>query len=79
MKTEAVEPRTDEQGTGAGVRISGGRRDNKLTGDTDGQTVSHDFEVTDEVRDVELVAELRATKGRMWLRPTAKLVKLVVP
>ena len=79
LKTEGVEPRTDEQGTGAGIRISGGRRDNKLTGDTDWQTVSHDFEVTDEMRDVELVAELRATKGRMWLRPTAKLVKLVVP
>ena len=76
LKTEGVEPRTDEQGAGAGVRISGGRRDNKIVGDTDWQTVSHDFEVTDEVRDVELVAELRATKGCMWLRPTARLVRI---
>ena len=76
LKTEGVEPRTDEQGTGAGVRISGDRRDNTLTGDSDWQTVSHEFEVTDEMRDVELVAELRATKGRMWLKPTARLFRV---
>ena len=76
LKTEGVEPRTDEQGTGAGVRISGGKRDNKLVGDTDWQTVSHDFEVTDDLRDVELVAELRATKGRLWLKPTARLIRI---
>ncbi|MEK6260988.1 MAG: CotH kinase family protein [Planctomycetota bacterium] len=76
LKTEGVEPRTDEQGTGAGVRISGGKRDNKVVGDTDWQTVSHDFEVTDEMRDVELVAELRATKGRLWLKPTARLIRI---
>lgn len=76
LKTEGVEPRTDDQGTGAGVRISGGRRDNKIIGNSDWQTVSYDFEVTDVVRDVELVAELRATKGRMWLKPTARLVRI---
>ena len=76
LKTEGVEPRTDDQGTGAGIRISGGRRDNKLTGNTDWKTVSHDFEVTDEMRDVELVAELRATKGRLWLKPTARIIRI---
>ena len=76
LKTERVEPRTDEQGAGAGVRISGGRRDNKVVGNTDWQTVSYDFEVIDDVRDVELVAELRATKGRMWLKPTARLFRV---
>ncbi len=77
LKTEGVEPRTDDQGTGAGIRISGGRRDNKLTGDTDWKTVTYDFEVTDDMRDVELVAELRATKGRLWLKPTARLIRIV--
>ena len=76
LKTEGVEPRTDGPGTGAGVRISGGRRDNKVFGDTDWQTVSHEFEVTEDMRDVEFVAELRATKGRLWLKPTARLIRV---
>ncbi len=76
LRTEGVVPRMDEQGTGAGVRISGGRRDNKVLGDTDWQTVSYEFEVAEAVRDVELVVELRATKGRMWLEPKAKLVRI---
>lgn len=76
IKTEGVEPRRDDQGVGAGVRISGGRRENQLSGDNDWQVVSHDFEVTEGVRDVELVTELRATKGRLLIRPTAKLTRL---
>ncbi len=79
MRTEAVEPREDEQGTGAGLRISGGKRDDKLTGDTDWQTVSHEFEVLEDVRDVILVAELRATRGRMWIEPVARLFRIEVP
>ncbi len=76
LKTEGVEPRADDQGTGAGVRVSGGKRENNVGGDTDWKTVSHEFEVTDDLRDVELVAELRATKGRLWLRPTARLIRV---
>jgi hypothetical protein len=74
-----VAPRDDEQGSGAGVRISGDKRNNKLVGDTDWRTLSHEFEVLDAVRDVTLVAELRATRGRMWLEPVARLVKLPAP
>ena len=73
MKTEGVEPRSDESGKGAGLRISGGKRDNSLEGDTDWQTVGYDFEVVDAIRDVELVAELRATKGRLWIEPKGVL------
>lgn len=76
MRTEAVEPQEDEQGTGAGLRISGGKRDNKLSGDSDWQMVSHEFEVLEGVRDVILVAELRATRGRMWIEPVSRLVRL---
>lgn len=76
MKTEGVEPRVDDQGTGAGVRISGGKRENALKGDNDWQVVSYVFEVAEAIRNVELVAELRATKGRLLIRPTAKLKRL---
>lgn len=79
MKTEGVEPRTDDQGTGAGLRLSGSQRDNKLTGDTDWQTVSHEFEILEDVRDVILVAELRATRGRLWLEPIMRLFRIEVP
>ena len=76
MRTESVEPREDEQGTGAGLRISGGKHDNKLAGDSDWQTISHEFEVLEDVRDVIVVAELRATRGRLWLEPISRLVRL---
>jgi hypothetical protein len=76
LKTEEVVPRTDEHGVGAGVRISGERRDNQLTGDSNWQAVSYDFEVGDAVRLVELVVELRAAKGRMWFRPPARLLHI---
>ena len=76
LKTESVEPRTDEPGKGAGLRISGGKRDNSLAGDTDWQTVGYDFEVVEALRDVELVAELRATKGRLWMEPKGVLKRI---
>jgi hypothetical protein len=76
LRIAGVAPRDDEPGTGAGVRISGGKRDNKLSGDSDWRTVSYDFEVLEEVRDVTLVVELRATRGRLWLEPVARLVRI---
>ena len=76
LRTESVEPREDEPGTGAGLRISGGKRDNKLTGESDWQTVSYEFEVLEEVRDVILVTELRATRGRMWIEPVSQIVRV---
>lgn len=79
LRTEGVVSREDDQGTGAGLRISGGKRDNKLTGDSDWQTVNYEFEVLEEVRDVILVAELRATRGRLLIEPVARLFRIEVP
>ena len=76
LKTDGVEPRTDEPGKGAGLRISGGERENSLEGDSDWQTVGYDFEVVDALREVELVAELRATKGRLWIEPKGVLKRM---
>jgi hypothetical protein len=73
LRTEGVEPIIDEKGTGAGIRISGGTRTNTLTADSAWEKVSHEFEVTDTVRDVELVIELRAKRGRLLIRPISRL------
>ncbi len=76
MKTSGVTPLVEEQGTGAGIRISGGHRENKVTGDTDWQTLSYDFEVLEPARDVELVAELRAEAGQAWFEPVLTLRRI---
>ena len=74
-KTEDVQTFDDDRGLGAGLRISGGKRTNKLTGTTDWTKLQFEFTVMEESREVELVAELRATKGRVWL--DAKSLELV--
>lgn len=54
-------------GDGAGLRISG--RDPAgewLAGDSDWKTVQYEFDVSDEVGEVVLVAELRAGRGEVW-------------
>ena len=49
---------------GAGLRISGGSREQRLEGDCEWEPLSHAFEVGETGR-VELVAELRASAGRV--------------
>jgi hypothetical protein len=55
-----------EPGVGAGLRISGEKRANQLTGDTDWRELAYDFEVPDGGGEIELVCELRAKKGDVW-------------
>ena len=66
VKTAGVEG-GDETGEGAGLRISGGKRKgvNGLTGNADWQKLAFEFDASGET---VLVAELRGTKGEMWLR-----------
>lgn len=66
VKTEGVIPQEDEQGSGAGLRISGGKRTNQLSGTSGWKLLEHEFEVPHEMADIELVAELRATAGKVW-------------
>jgi spore coat protein H len=56
----------EPSGTGAGLRISGGQRTNKLEGTTDWVNLEHEFVVSAATQEVVLVAELRATKGKVW-------------
>jgi hypothetical protein len=65
-KGQGIAPQESEQGSGAGLRISGGQRSNKLSGDKDWTALQHEFEVHGAETEVELVCELRATKGQVW-------------
>jgi hypothetical protein len=76
VKTTGVAPLNEDQGKGAGVRISGGKRPAGLTGDTDWTLVTHEFVVMEPTREVELVAELRATKGRAAFQSPLRLVRI---
>ena len=64
VKPTGVTVLSDDKGTGgAGVRLGGGVGQNQAAGTTDWQTVSHSFEVAEDLREIELVAELRSTAG----------------
>ena len=63
VKTNGVTASPEEKGFGAGVRLSGGSRQNNLTGTNDWRDISHEFEIGDDLQEVELVAELRSTAG----------------
>jgi hypothetical protein len=62
-RTASVAASNDAPGAGAGLRISGGQRTNRLAGDSGWQMLEYEFEVPGAMQEVELVAELRATKG----------------
>jgi spore coat protein H len=75
-RAEQIVPQTSEIGSGAGLRISGDKRTRKLEGDAAWTKIGHDFEVPGEL-EVELVCELRATKGKVWFdRDSLTLKKL---
>jgi hypothetical protein len=52
--------------TGAGLRISGGQRTARVTGDADWQPATFDFEVAEESKSVVLVCELKGSAGEAW-------------
>jgi spore coat protein H len=53
------------QDAGAGLRISGGHRNDKLEGNLPMQSTSYDFQVADPAREIVLVCELKASKGEV--------------
>ncbi|MCE9583502.1 MAG: CotH kinase family protein [Planctomycetes bacterium] len=73
----ALEGDEDAPGVGGGLRLSGGTRENSVVGSIVFKAVEFEFEVTEEQADVELVVELRASKGRLAVRAdTLFLTKL---
>ena len=74
-RTQGVKPLEDPSGAGAGLRISGSKRTNKLDGTAEWAALAHEFEVQAPSQEVELVAELRATAGQAFF--DAKSLRLV--
>jgi hypothetical protein len=72
-----LDPQTGESGSGGGLRISGGKRTNKLAGDADWTRLDFEFSPPDGSSEVELVCELRANKGAIWFdAPSLRLERL---
>jgi hypothetical protein len=67
-RTVHVAPLTNkvEQGNGVGIRVSGEKRTNALTGDLAWTLLEHEFEVVPGAEEKELVCELRARQGEAW-------------
>jgi spore coat protein H len=77
VRAEQIVPQTSDIGAGAGLRISGGKRANKLEGNAPWTKLEHFFDVPEGGAEVELVCELRATKGKVWFdRDSLRLQKL---
>lgn len=57
---------TVERGNGAGLRVSGEKRVQRLIDDTPWTALRHDFEVPSGGDEKELVCELRASHGEAW-------------
>lgn len=74
-----IEADEDERGRGAGIRISGNAREESLEPDQASHEMVYRFEVAEPVRSVELVAELRATRGRVWFEGPITLTKVDLP
>jgi hypothetical protein len=59
------------------MRISGAARENHVDGTSDWQTASFAFEIEEESRSVELIAELRASGGSAFFElPSLRVVKV---
>jgi spore coat protein H len=66
VKTKYVAAIDDEKGSGAGLRISGANRANKLEGTSGWKPLEYEFTVEEETQNVVLVAELRTSRGQVW-------------
>ncbi len=66
LRGAKIEPLPNETGIGAGLRISGDKRQNKLVGDTAWTHLQYGINIEGAPREVELVCELRANKGEVF-------------
>jgi hypothetical protein len=79
MKRVGVEPaRTIADALGGGgacLRVSGSRHSARYTGDSDWQTVSYTFSVTQPIREVIFICELSAGSGQVIFDPASMKVQ----
>ena len=77
-KTRGVIGLPSQTGSGAGVRVLGGRRGSGIQGNCNHWAeIRHDFVVQEGCEWVELIAELRASGGTAWFDPeTLRLIRV---
>jgi hypothetical protein len=78
-RTNKVVPQDSDKGSGVGLRISGAARNNKFPGTSKLAPLEYEFEVLEELREVELVAEIRATAGQVWFAKDSLKLKKLTP
>jgi hypothetical protein len=66
VRTKDIRPSSGEPGGGAGLRISGGAVASELTGSQDWQKCAYSFRVPEGGNEVELICEIRASRGEAW-------------
>lgn len=66
VRSQGLKSRTDAQGAGIGVRYTGRKRTNALEKDADWTLMSEPIQADGE-RSYELVVEIRADAGRVWI------------
>jgi hypothetical protein len=79
VRTVNVKGISDGKGAGAGLRINGLDRQNSnaMAGTSEWRTLAYPFQVFEETKDVELIAELRGTAGVVAFDAASfKLVKV---
>ena len=59
-------PQSNDPNQGAALRVSGGQRRASITGSTDWRKLEYEISADQGVTDIELVCELRATRGEAW-------------
>lgn len=76
-KAQGIKGLDDTTTAGAGLRISGGNRTQKLDGTSDWTPLAYEFQVQAPTQEVELVAELKATAGQVYFDAgSLRLVRL---
>ena len=68
LRTINVDPIEDQKGRGAGLRISGSERTNHLAGSSVWTSLEYEFTVNEDIKNVELIIELRASHGQAWFQ-----------
>ena len=63
------------RGLGAGLRISQHKRQNSLSGDAPWQEISYEFTVKEEEEEVELICDLRGSKGKAFFDRSSLLLR----
>ena len=66
VRTKDVRAPSGEPSAGAGLRISGGGVAPELTGTQDWRSVAYPFRVQEGGGEIEVVCELRASRGEAW-------------